>query len=62
VGHDEPALLCVEALALNSSAPFITAHLKSLMDYTPSQGGDTLSLKKALEEAQKKLAAAHSSH
>jgi arylsulfatase len=43
--------------ALNSSAPFIQAHLKSLMDYPPSQGADTLSLKRALDETMKKLEA-----
>jgi arylsulfatase A-like enzyme len=44
--------------ALNSSGPFIAQHLKSLMDYPPSQGADTLSIKVALEEAQRKLEAA----
>jgi arylsulfatase len=43
--------------ALNSSAPFIMAHLKTLMEYPPSQGADSLSLKKMLEEAQRKLEA-----
>jgi arylsulfatase A-like enzyme len=42
---------------LNSSAPFIAAHLKSLMDYPPSQGADSLSLKRVLDEAMKKLSA-----
>jgi len=41
--------------ALNASGPFIAAHLKSLMEYPPSQGSDTLSLKKALEEVQAKM-------
>ena len=41
--------------ALNASGPFIAAHLKSLMEYPPSQGADTLSLKKALEEMQAKM-------
>jgi arylsulfatase A-like enzyme len=41
--------------ALNSSAPFIGAHLKSLQEYPPSQGADTLSMKKALDETMKKL-------
>ena len=47
--------------ALNSSAPFIQTHLKSLMEYPPSQGADTLSLKKALDEMMKKLEAPHAS-
>jgi arylsulfatase A-like enzyme len=41
--------------ALNSSAPFIGAHLKSLQEFPPSQGADTLSMKKALDETMKKL-------
>ena len=41
--------------AMNASGPFIAAHLKSLMDYPPSQGADTLSLKKALDEVQEKM-------
>ena len=44
--------------ALNASGPFIATHLKSLMEYPPSQGADTLSLKKALDEVQKKMEAA----
>ena len=39
----------------------IAAHLKSLMDYPPSQGADTLSLKKALEDAQRKMETPHAS-
>jgi arylsulfatase A-like enzyme len=41
--------------ALNSATPFIATHLKSLTDYPPSQGADTLSLKKALDQTMKKL-------
>ena len=41
--------------ALNSSAPFIGAHLKSLSEFPPSQGADTLSMKRALDEAMRKL-------
>ena len=41
--------------ALNASGPFIADHLKSMMEYPPSQGSDTLSLKKALEEVQAKM-------
>jgi arylsulfatase A-like enzyme len=44
--------------ALNSAGPFIAEHLKSLTDFPPSQGADTLSLKKALDETMKKLEAA----
>jgi arylsulfatase len=41
--------------ALNASGPFIAEHLKTLMAYPPSQGADTLSLKKALDEIQAKM-------
>jgi arylsulfatase len=44
--------------ALNASAPFIAEHLRTLMEYPPSQGADTLSIKKALEEMQAKMAKA----
>jgi len=47
--------------ALNSSAPFIQAHLKTLMAFPPSQGADTLSMKKALDETMRKLEAPHGS-
>ena len=48
--------------ALNSSGPFIAAHLKSLMEYPPRQGADTLSMKKALDEAMRKLEAPRGDH
>lgn len=41
--------------ALNASGPFIAEHLKSLMAYPPSQGAESLSLKKNLDEIQAKL-------
>ena len=41
--------------APTAAGPFIAAHLKSLMAFPPSQGADTLSMKKALEEAQRKM-------
>jgi arylsulfatase A-like enzyme len=48
--------------ALNSSGPFILAHLKSLQEYPPRQGADSLSVKKVLEEAMKKLEAPRADH
>ena len=48
--------------ALNASGPFIAAHLKSIMEYPPSQGADTLSIKKALEEVQAKMEKAAAGH
>src|SRR5262245_13174163 len=38
-----------------AAGPFLAAHLKSLQDFPPSQGADTLSMKKAVEEAMRKL-------
>jgi arylsulfatase len=41
--------------APTAAGPFLAAHLKSLQDYPPRQGADTLSMKKAVEGAMKKL-------
>ena len=41
--------------APTAAGPFIAAHLQSMLEYPPSQGADTLSMKKALEEAQRKM-------
>jgi len=41
--------------APTAATPFLVAHLKSLQEFPPSQGADTLSMKKAIEEAMKKL-------
>lgn len=38
-----------------AGGPIIAEHLKSLMAFPPSQGADTLSLKKSLEKAQAKM-------
>jgi arylsulfatase len=41
--------------APTSAGPFLAAHLKSLQDFPPSQGADTLSMKKAIDEAMRKM-------
>jgi arylsulfatase len=41
--------------APTAAGPFLAAHLKSLEEYPPRQGADTLSMKKAVDEAMKKL-------
>jgi arylsulfatase len=41
--------------APTAAGPFLAAHLKSLQDYPPRQAADTLSMKKAIEGAMKKL-------
>lgn len=38
-----------------AASPFLAAHLKSLADYPPRQGADSLSMKKAIEGAMKKM-------
>jgi hypothetical protein len=38
-----------------ATGPFLAAHRKSLVDYPPSQGADTLSMRKAVEETMKKM-------
>ena len=48
--------------ALNSSGPFIAAHLKSLQEYPPRQGADSLSIKRVLDEAMRKLTAPPGEH
>ena len=47
--------------APTGAGPFLAAHLKSLQDYPPSQGADTLSMKKAVDLAMKKLESPHGS-
>ncbi len=51
-GYIGRKFLAAKLWAPTAAGPFIAAHLKTLMDYPPSQGADTLSLKKALENAQ----------
>jgi arylsulfatase len=38
-----------------AASPFLAAHLQSLQEYPPRQGADSLSMKKAIEEAMKKM-------
>jgi arylsulfatase A-like enzyme len=47
--------------APTAAGPFLAAHLKSLKDFPPSQGADTLSMHKAVEEAMRKLETPHGS-
>jgi arylsulfatase len=41
--------------APTAAGPFLAAHLKSLEEFPPSQGADTLSMKKAIDGAMKKM-------
>src|SRR5215510_8187434 len=47
--------------APTGAGPFLAAHLKSLADFPPSQGADTLSMKKAIEDVMKKMGSPHGS-
>jgi arylsulfatase len=51
-GYIGRKFLASKLWAPTAAGPFIAAHLKTLMEFPPSQGADTLSLKKALEKAQ----------
>lgn len=41
--------------APTAASPFLAAHLKSMQEYPPRQGADSLSMKKAIENAMKKM-------
>lgn len=47
--------------APNASVPFLAAHLKSLQEYPPRQGADTLSMKKAIDSTMQKMQAPNQS-
>jgi arylsulfatase len=53
--------LAAKLWAPTGAGPFLAAHLKSLQDYPPSQGADTLSMKKAIEHAMEKASNPHGS-
>jgi hypothetical protein len=38
-----------------ASSSFLGAHLKSLQDYPPRQGADSLSMKKAIDKAMQQM-------
>src|SRR5262245_65681689 len=56
-GYIGRKFLASKLWAPTAAGPFLQAHLKSLQDFPPSQGADTLSMKKAVDEAMKKAAA-----
>ncbi|HEY2389144.1 MAG TPA: hypothetical protein VGK30_19505 [Candidatus Binatia bacterium] len=53
--------LAAKLWAPTAAGRFLAAHLKSLDDFPPRQAADTLSMKKAVEEAMKKAEAANRS-
>ena len=61
-GYMAAQVLRPKLWAPTAASPFLGAHLKSLKEFPPSQGADTLSLHKALEAAMAKLDAARTSN
>jgi arylsulfatase len=47
--------------APTAATPFLVAHLKSLAEFPPSQGADTLSMKRAIEKVMQQLENPHGS-
>jgi arylsulfatase len=60
-GYIGRKFLAAKLWAPTAATPFLQAHLKSLQDYPPSQGADTLSMKKAIEQAMRKMDTANAS-
>ena len=56
-GYIGKKFLAQKLWAPTAAVPFIVEHLKSLQDFPPSQGADTLSMKKAIEGAMSKMQA-----
>jgi arylsulfatase len=60
-GYAGKKFIAQKLWAPTAATPILAAHLKSLQDFPPSQGADTLSMKKAIENAMKKLETPHGS-
>jgi len=60
-GYVGRKFLAAKLWAPTAAGPFLAAHLQSLKDFPPSQGADTLSMHKAVEEAMRKLDTPHGS-
>jgi arylsulfatase len=54
-GYMGRAFFAHKLWAPTAAGPFLAAHLKSLEEFPPSQGSDTLSMKKAIDEVMKKM-------
>ena len=61
-GYAGKKFLAQKLWAPTAAVPFLQAHLKSLADYPPSQGGESLSMKKSIEGAMEKMQKATSGH
>jgi arylsulfatase len=60
-GYVGRKFLASKLWAPTAAGDFLAAHLKSLQEFPPSQGADTLSLKKAVEETMRKMENPHGS-
>jgi hypothetical protein len=54
-GYIGKKMVALKLWAPTASGPFLAAHLKRLQDFPPSQGADTLSMKKVIEDVMKKM-------
>ena len=61
-GYAGKKFLAQKLWAPTAAVPFLQAHLKSLSDYPPSQGGESLSMKKSIESAMEKMEKVTSGH
>jgi arylsulfatase len=60
-GYVGRKFLASKLWAPTAAGPFLQAHLQSLQEFPPSQGADTLSMKKAIENAMSKMNNPHGS-
>jgi arylsulfatase len=60
-GYIGRKFLAAKLWAPTAAGPFLAAHLKSLQEFPPSQGADTLSMHRAVEQAMAKLENPHGS-
>ena len=54
-GYTGRKFVAQKLCAPTAAGPLVQAHLESLAAYPPSQGVDTLSMKKAVDEAMRKI-------
>jgi arylsulfatase A-like enzyme len=60
-GYVAKKFLAQKLWAPTAATPFLMAHLKSLAEFPPSQGADTLSMKKAIEKVMRQMENPHAS-
>jgi arylsulfatase len=60
-GYAGKKFLAQKLWAPTAAVPYLQAYLKSLNDFPPSQGGESLSMKKSIEKAMAQMEQPHSS-